>query len=87
MLIANLVYTMCALTALVCALLLLRGYSRSKARLLLWSSLCFIGLTVNNILLVVDKIFAPDIDMYMFRLVMGLVGLLFLVYGLVWDTK
>jgi hydrogenase/urease accessory protein HupE len=85
--IANLVYSLCALTALTCAGLLWRGYARTKARLLLWSSICFIGLSINNIILVVDKIFVPDVDLYMVRLVTGLVGLLFLVYGLVWDTK
>ena len=60
---AAIIYSLCALTALGCALLLLRGYRRSRYRLLLWSGLCFAGLTVNNLLLVIDKVALPDGDL------------------------
>ena len=83
---ANVVYFACALLSIACALLLLRGYSRSQARLLLWSSLCFIGLALNNVLLVVDKVFASDVDMYGTRTGIALVSIALLVYGLVWDA-
>ena len=42
-LMATLVYALCALTSLACAVLLLRGYASSRVRLLLWSGLCFCG--------------------------------------------
>jgi hypothetical protein len=50
----NLVYLLCAATSIVCAILLIRGYRRARERLLLWSGACFIGLALNNVLLVID---------------------------------
>ena len=40
---ATVVYLLCALTSLGCALLLLAAYRRERARLLLWSCVCFGG--------------------------------------------
>ena len=48
------VYGLCVVTSALCAVLLLRGYAQSRVPLLLWSVLCFIGLTLNNVLLFVD---------------------------------
>jgi hypothetical protein len=84
---ANLVYTLCAVTSIVCAALLIQGFLRTRSRLLLWSSLCFVGLVVNNLLLVVDRIILPDVDLYTVRLFSALVALTLLVYGLVWESK
>jgi hypothetical protein len=84
---ANAVYSLCALTSIVCAVLLIQGFLRTRSRLLLWSSLCFVGLVVNNLLLVVDRIFVPDTDLYMIRSFSALVALTLLVYGLVWESK
>ncbi|MBW3594710.1 MAG: hypothetical protein KY391_03955 [Actinobacteria bacterium] len=84
---ANGVYALCAITCIVCAGLLARGYVRSKARLLLWSTLCFAALTVNNILLVVDRVvFLEEIDLYRLRLVTAVMAVALLVYGLIWDV-
>ena len=84
---ATAVYALCAITCVVCAGLLARGYVRSKARLLLWSTLCFAMLTVNNILLVVDRVvFLDEVDLYRVRLVTALAALSVLVYGLIWDV-
>ena len=79
------IYTLCALTALACAVLLLRAYRRTRARLLFWSGLCFAGLTASNVLLVLDKIVLPLVDLSTARLAVGLVALLLLVYGLVME--
>ena len=79
----TLIYSLCALTSLLCALLLLRGFVRSRFRLLLWSGLCFVGLTVNNMLLVLDRVILPDVDMSVWRLVVALVAVLLLLCGLV----
>jgi hypothetical protein len=84
---ANLVYALCALTSMVCAALLVQGFLRTRSRLLLWSSLCFIGLVVNNLLLVLDRIILPDVDLYVLRLFSALVALSLLVYGLVWESE
>lgn len=83
---ANVVYSLCALTSIVCAVLLIQGFLRTRSRLLLWSSLCFVGLVVNNLLLVLDRIFVPDVDLYTLRLVSALVALTLLVYGLIWES-
>lgn len=83
---ARAVYVLCALTSLGCAGLLVRGYLQSRARLLLWSSLSFAGLALNNVLLVVDRLVVPDIDMYSVRLVTALVSLVVLLYGLIWES-
>ena len=85
--IATAVYGLCAITCIVCAGLLARGYLKTRARLLLWSTLCFAALTVNNILLVVDRVvFLDEVDLYRPRLVTAVVALGLLVYGLVWDV-
>jgi hypothetical protein len=78
------VYALCAATSLACAVLLLRGFARTRARLLLWSGLCFTGLFVNNALLVVDDRLAYDLTT--FRTIPALVGVALLVYGLVWES-
>lgn len=84
---AGVVFTLCALTALLCAFLLLRTYRRSHYQLLLWSGLCFVGLTVNNLLLVVDKLLVPWLDLSTWRLVPALLGMLVLLYGLIWHAE
>jgi hypothetical protein len=58
----GIVYVLCALTSLACAVLVLRSYFRSRARLLLWTGLCFAGLCLNNVLLVVDSR-TPTVDL------------------------
>ena len=84
---AALVYSLCAITSIFCAALLARGYARSKARLLLWGTLCFLALTVNNLMLVVDRVlFLEEIDLYTARMFTALAGLVLLVYGLIWDV-
>ena len=40
------VYILGALLALLCGILLMRGYFNGRQRLLLWSSLCFFCLTL-----------------------------------------
>ena len=84
---AAIIYGTCALLALLCAVLLLLAYRRSRYRLLLWSGLCFVGLTVNNLLLIVDKLVYPDTDMAVSRSVVALVSLSLLLFGLIWDAK
>ena len=81
------IYSLCALTALGCAILLLRGYGRSRYRLLLWSGLCFAGLTINNLLLVIDKVaLPPDQDLVFARTTVALISMIILLYGLIWDS-
>ena len=84
---ATAVYILCALTSLACAILLLRGYRHSRVRLLFWSGLCFVGLALNNILLIVDIEIFPDVDLSLIRSLPALAGVGLLIYGMVWDSK
>jgi len=83
----DVIYLLCAVTSILCAVLLWRGWRRSKARLLFWSTLCFAGLALNNILLVVDTRVVPQIDLALVRLTPTLLGVTALVFGLVWDAE
>jgi hypothetical protein len=83
---ATAIYALCALTSIMCAFLLLRGYSQSRVRLLFWSGLCFAGLALNNILLILDLSVLPDVDLEMWRTVPALAGVGLLIYGLVWES-
>jgi hypothetical protein len=84
---AEVVYILCALTSLACAVLLIRGYRRSRSRLLLWSCLSFLALAANNVLLFVDLVIVPNVDLSLVRTGTGLCGMVILVYGLVWDAS
>lgn len=84
---SDIIYALCALTAFLCAWLLLKAYSKSGYRLLLWGGLCFAGLTLNNILVVIDKMYVPMIDLSTWRLIAALAAMLILLYGLIWDTE
>jgi hypothetical protein len=84
---ATIVYTLCGLTALLCAALLLRAFQRTHARVLWWSGLCFCGLTVSNALLLLDKLVYTDIDLQPLRLSATLLSLLLLLYGLLYADE
>jgi hypothetical protein len=83
---AALIYALCALTSITCFVLLWRSWRASGARLLFWSALCFGALSVNNVLLVVDRVFLPvEVDLTMARLVAALIAVLLLLFGLIWE--
>ena len=84
---ADFIYLLCALTALLCSGLLMQAYVRSKYRLLLWGGLCFGCLTLNNIILIVDKMILAGVDLSLPRLATGLMAITVLLYGLVWDAE
>jgi hypothetical protein len=81
------IYTLCALTAFVCACLLLQAYFHSRSSLLLWSGLCFAGLTANNVVLVLDKLVFLSIDLSIWRTMLALASMTILLYGLIWDSE
>ncbi|HEY7166073.1 MAG TPA: DUF5985 family protein [Candidatus Binatia bacterium] len=83
---AGIFYALCALAAAFCAWLLLRAYYRNRYRLLLWGGLCFVGLTLNNALLMIDKLLLPDVNLYTWRLVLALLAMLIMLYGVIWDA-
>lgn len=83
---AFVIYALCALTCLASAWLLMRAYRKVGHRLLFWSGLCFMGLTLSNLLLVVDRA-VPAVDLSTARLSAALVALSLLLYGLIWEGE
>jgi hypothetical protein len=86
-LVAEIVYALCTATSFTCAVLLFAAYRASKAPLLFWTSLGFIGLTLNNLFLFVDLIMLPANDLFFWRTSAALVGMLLLLYGLLNEIK
>ena len=83
---AAVIYGLCALTSITCFVLLFRSWRASGARLLFWSALCFGALSVNNVLLVVDRVILPvEVDLGYARLAAALVAVLLLLFGLIWE--
>lgn len=80
------IYLLCAATALACSLLLFRGYRRNGTRLLVLCALFFLSLALENALVFVDRIIVPDIDLYLLRTSVALVGVSLFLVGLIWDV-
>lgn len=79
-------YALATMTALACALLLTRGYRRSRFRLLLWSGLCFWGFFLGHLLIYCDTVLFPHIDLYVARISVWFISMLLLMFGLVWES-
>ncbi len=84
---AGAVYILGALTSLICALFLIRGYAIGRRKLLLWSGLCFSGLALSNLLVFIDLVLLPNVDLYLLRLSVTAVSMLLLLIGLVWESQ
>ncbi len=84
---AELIYSLCAAASLACTWLLFSAYRRNKFRLLFWSGVCFTGFTVNNIVLIIDKLVFLDVDLLSVRLVIALLSLVFLLFGLIYSKE
>jgi hypothetical protein len=80
------IYLLCVITSLLCAFLLARAYWRGKTRLLIWSALCFALLAISNLVLAVDVLLLPDIDLSVLRLLTSLSAVCALLYAFIWET-
>ena len=81
------VYILCAMTALACAVLLLRGYRHSGTQLLLWCGIFFLAMALENVILFIDLIMVPHIDLSSYRRAVPLIGVILLLYGLIFKVK
>jgi hypothetical protein len=81
------VYALSVVTSLLCAWMLLRSYSGTRTRLLMWAGLCFLGLAADNALFLVDTYLVPEISLTVWRGLPALGGLGALLYGLVWEAR
>lgn len=79
------VYILGFLVTLTCGVLLSRAYSAGRKRLLLWSAICFFGLAISNLLVFVDLVLLPNVDLYPLRLITAAVAMVILLYGLIWE--
>ena len=84
---ADLIYTLCAITSALCAWLLAKAYRTTRSKLLLWSSIAFGGLALNNLALWIDKLILPQIDLTIVRTLLALGAMLILLYGLIWEAE
>lgn len=81
-------FGLAALTSIGCMLLLFRGYARSSVRLLFWTALCFVFLSINNVVLFIDTIVFPtEVDLRVLRLVAALAGIASLLYAFIWESE
>ena len=83
---ASAVYLLCFLTSLTAMSLLLRSYWNSRSRLLLWSTLGFVALAVNNLFLLLDAVVLPDVDLLPMRQFSALTAVGLLLYGLIHEV-
>ncbi len=84
---ASFIYGLCALTAGLCAWLLLRAHKGSRYQLLFWSGLFFVIVTINNLFLMADKLVFPMTDLSVFRYAIALVAHGLLLFGLISESK
>ena len=84
---ATVVYILCAVTAIACAVLLARAWRANRVPLLFWSALCFAGLAINNVLLFTDKVIVTGDDLSWARSISALASVAVLLYGLIWETR
>lgn len=83
----SLIYLLAAATCLLCAVLLLRAFAKRRAQLLLWSGICFVGLMLENVMMYIDVVVYPDVDLSLVRRLIGVAALSLIVFGLIWDSK
>jgi hypothetical protein len=79
------IYTLCALTAFCCSILLFHAAKLTNSRMLFWSGFCFALLTVTNVLVIVDYYLIIDRQLWPIRHGIVLVGLAALIYGLIFE--
>ncbi len=80
------IYLLCVATSALCAYLLARAYRRGRTKLLIWSSICFGLLALNNLVLAVDILLLPDLDFGLFRVMTALLAVSVLLYGFIWEA-
>jgi hypothetical protein len=81
------VYVLCFLTSAACAWLLGRSYNNNGSGLLLWSSICFVFLALNNLVLVLDLVVVPSLDLRLVRLLLALAAVVSLLWGFIWKAE
>lgn len=76
------VYALCAVTSFVCFVLLLRQHRHMPSRLMLRSSIAFLCFTIANLILFIDLVVLPEIDLRIWRNLFSLLGAMILLLAL-----
>lgn len=84
--VSTLVYALCAATAAVCAVLLLRAYASRRVRLLFWSGIAFSGFAISNALMFTDFVILPDANLAPVRASITCLSFAVLLAGLLWEN-
>lgn len=85
--VSSVVYVLCAVTSLAVAMLLWLNFRRTGFRLLFWSAICFFLLTLNNVMLFLDVVVLPSVDLAIFRTLPAALGFGALLFGFIWETE
>jgi hypothetical protein len=81
------IYLLCLAASIGCAWLLARSYLRTRSRLLLWSAICFLLIALNNLIVVLDLLVLPSIDLVPFRRLASLSAVGVLLFGFIWEAE
>lgn len=81
------VYLLCFLASTICAVMLGRNFARTRTSLLFWSAACFWLLAANNLVLVLDLVALPQVDLAIPRVVLSLAAVSTLLFGFVWNGE
>ena len=84
--IETVIHLLSVITSLLCAYLLARAWLRGRERLLVWSAICFALLAINNLVLAVDILLLPAINLTILRLVTALLAVGVLLFGFIWEA-
>jgi hypothetical protein len=80
------IYLLCLATSMICAYLLVRSYMNTRTKLLLYVASCFVLLAANNLLVVIDLVILPSVDLIPFRQLAAIAAVGVLLIGFVWET-
>jgi hypothetical protein len=84
---AELIYGLCTVLSLSIAVMLWRQQRRVPTRMIYWTALCFTGLALSNLLLVIDKLVFPELDLRVLRNSVSLLSIGLLLFGLVYEDE
>lgn len=81
------VYSLGVITSIACALLLIRAYTRTRTRLILFSAIAFVLLAINATLVFIDIFWPPSGNLLPYRQAVSIGAVMVLIYGFLWEAE